>query len=194
MSDTDGDLFLEGKKCVSCVIVHIDGVAVFLHDEKHQQISTSIATVKKSHLYAVLENAPGDALLGKVRDSMDIARYPIEAAFAYAAAQNASLQFGLRDVLTAGPTRLVGNNCPITTQILSNNDCSFRMMTFSISIEPTPAVLDELEQKFIMVDRKRVISKPTNQPGELMEVFYQGLKMTKMSGIVTLLFWDLRYA
>jgi len=194
MSDTDDDLYIEGKKCVTCVLVHIDGTAIFLHDEKNQQISTSIATVKKKHLYAVIENAPGDALLGKVRECMDLSRYPIEAAFAYAAAQNASLQFGLRDVLTAGPTRLVGNNCPITTQILENNDRAYKMMTFSISIEPTPAVLDELQQKFILVDRKRVISKPTTNPGELMEVYFQGLKMTKMSGIVTLLFWDLRFA
>ena len=187
--------YFNNQKCVTACLVHIDGKALMVHDSTTQRIQTSITAVDVDTVQKVLTNDLLDPILNKVKETIDAERFPITAAFAYAALVNVGKQFGITKILAGEDIRIHENRCVMTEMILGNNNRDFKMMFFSIAIDPDRAQLQELTATHILVDRNKVISKPSSTPGqELMDVYFMGLRMTQMTGIAVLLFWDLHFS
>jgi hypothetical protein len=185
------DLYLEGRKCVTAVIVHVDGKALMIHDQTKQCLSTSITPVKKSHMARVLSGEVPEFIKGE----FDTERQPVEAAFALAALENAALKFNIQGLEEMESIRMLRANCPFTQAILDNNSKDYKMMAFSLDVNGLASEsADELAQRFIMVDRLRVYSKPSSEDPRDMDVYYMGMKMTRMTGIICLLYWDARFS
>lgn len=184
------DLYLEGQKCVTAVVLHVDGKALMLHDQEKQCLSTCITPVKKSHLARVLSGE----VPSFIQQEFDMDRRPVEAAFALAALESASHKFGLVGLEETENFHMLRCSCPLTQAILDNNSKDFKMMAFSLDANGLSSEsADELAQRFIMVDRMRVYTKPSSADPRDMDVYYMGMKLTRMTGIVCLLFWDSNY-
>ena len=192
----DKSLYINGKKCVTCCIVHIDGKALMLHDQKAQQISASITPVSKMHMITTLNCDTSDPIMNKVLETIDVDRDSLTAAFAYAAIQNMSNQFNLEEFILTQTIKIHENKCTITDIFMNNSkNKNYILKCFSLEILPNRALLDEINQTHILVDKNKVITKPSTTPGETcMDVYFMGMKMTPLTGIVTLLFWDLNYS
>lgn len=186
------DLYLDGKKCVTAVIIHVDGKALMLHDQQKQCISTSIKTVKKDHLTRVLEE--DQSLPPVIRHNFDCDRDPVEAAFALAALDSAATYFKLEGVELVESVKMLRASCAVTQMILDSNAKDYNMMAFSIDVDGMATESkDDLAQRFVMVDRMRIYTKPSSADPSDMDVYYMGLKMTRMTGIICLLYWNTKY-
>jgi len=186
------ELYLNGKKCVTAVVIHVDGKALLLHDQVKQCISTAICPVQRDHLVRVLEQP--DTLPLVIREHFDYQRFPIEAAYALAALDKATTYFKLEGVESLDNLKMLRATCAMTQIVLDTNKNDYKMMAFSIDVDGLAnESKDDLAQRFIMVDRTRVYTKPDAGNPRNMSVYFMGLKMTQMSGLVCLLFWDTCY-
>ena len=188
-------LYVDGKKCVAVCMVHIDGKILMQHNPKSQKLHTSIAPVRREDLLTVLTgDVTTDKVLGKLSDSIDVERDIITSAFAYAAFKQIATQFDIEDLLLADEMKIQENECLVSSMLLDNNDYKENMIKcFSIRIEPSRALLDEIEQKHVLLDRAKIITKPSCE-SEAMEVFFMGMKLSQLSSIAVLLFWNLNFA
>lgn len=186
------ELYLEGKKCVTAVVIHVDGKALMLHDQAKQCISTAITTVQRDHLTRVLQQP--ETLPTVIREHFDCDRSPVEAAYALAALDKAATYFKLNGVDSLENIKMLRATCAMTQMILDSNNKDYNMMAFSIDVDGLAnESKDDLAQRFVMVDRTRVYTKPDAGNPREMSVYFMGLKMTKMSGIICLLYWDTCY-
>lgn len=188
------DLYLDNQRCLTAVVIYVDGKALLMHDQTKQSISTSITAVQKEHLQAILKLDETDPFFVKVNEFFDPDRDPIEAAFAYAALVNVSKQFQLAGIHTTDEIKILRARCGLTQSLLDSNSKDAKMMAFSINVDGLPEESrDDLAQRFVLVDRKRIYAKPCSSDPREMDVFFMGLKMTRMTGIICLLFWDSKF-
>jgi hypothetical protein len=188
-------LYLSNQKCVAACVVHVDGKAMMLHDAQTQKLSTSVTDVHVRHLQYILDDKNAqDPLMAIIRTGVDVERDPVAAAFAYAALENASEQFGAETVSLCESIGVHRADCALSNFVMGTNNLNLHMLSFSISIEPDRATLDDLSLTYVMVDRSKLIAKPSRAPGgDVLEVYFMGLRMTPLTGIVVLLFWDLGF-
>lgn len=186
------ELYIDGQKCVTAVVIHVDGKALMLHDAQKQCISTSITPVKRDQLVRVLQEP--ETLPMVIKENFDCERAPVEAAFALAALDSAATYFKLDGVELVENVKMLRANCAMTQMILDNNSKDYKMMAFSIDVDGLAnESKDDLAQRFIMIDRTRIYTKPSSANPSDMDVYFMGLKMTKMTGIICLLYWDTNY-
>lgn len=187
-------LFIDNKKCVTTCVVHLNGKALMLHDPRTQRITGSITHVKKGDLMKILSGTINeeDKIMNKILENFDVDRDPITAAYAYTALKNASKQFDIQKLLLSENIKICENKCFLTNIFMEKNSKNYAIKCFSIELLPEKQTMDDLSITHVLVNRDKIIVKPS--PGSnTMEVYFMGLKMTQMTGIITMLFWDLHF-
>jgi hypothetical protein len=182
-------VFINGKECVSISLVHVEGKVLMKHDPKTQRLCTISSTVNHNDILSVITgDAANDLVLKKVSEFIDVERNMIKAAFAYSALKEASDTFGLEEILESDNIKILEDK-KHTTDICLGEKNDKNIHVFSISIEPSRAKQDELAEQFVMVDRQKVITKPSTTPQDnTLDFYFMGMKIEKLSGVAILIF------
>lgn len=187
-------VYVDGKECLAISIVHVDGKALMKHDPSTQRLCTTVTKVKRDDFLNILTgDIKTDPILKKVSEFIDIDRNLIKSAFAYSALKDVINTFGLDEIIDSDNIKLVHNK-KRTAEICLGDNHDKDVQVFSISIQPSRAKLDELSQEFVLVERNKIITKPSSTPQEdRMDFYFMGMKIEKLSGTAILLFWDITF-
>lgn len=187
-------VFINGKECVSVSLVHVEGKVLMKHDPKNQRLCAVSSTVKHDDILNVITgDATNDLVLKKISEFIDVERNMIKAAFAYSALKEVSKTFGLEEILDSDNIKILEDKTH-TADICLGDKNDKNIYVFSISIEPTRAKQDELAEQFVMVDRQKVITKPSTTPQDnILDFYFMGMKIEKLSGVAILIFGNITF-
>lgn len=187
-------VFINGKECLAISLVHIEGKTLMKHDPTTQRLSTTITELKRDDILNVITgDVTSDPILKKVSEFIDIERNMLKSAYAYAALKDVCKTFGLDEILDSDSIKIFHNKCH-TEEICLGQKGAKNMHFFAVSIEPSRSRLDELEQEFVLLDRSKIITKPSATPQQSqMEYYFMGMKIEKLSGVAALLFWEISF-
>lgn len=184
-------LYINGKKCIATTIVHIDGDVLLKHNPESQTLSTNTVMVTKKHLRAILDvSNNATPLILKIAEKIDVDRHPIHAAYAYAAINGAIKTYGLNEkLILSDDIKIQSTENLLAEMVMQTQNRDFDIRCFSISLKLDKLTRDALTLSHVLIDSMKIITKPSGTPGE-MDVYFCGLRLTKMTGISVLLFYD----
>jgi hypothetical protein len=192
----DNTLYIKGKKCFVVFLLHIGDKFLLLHDSNTQELDTPIIPVTVEDLKEVCQYVSGEKaseVIATIDNSFDVRNNVLHASFALAAAKEAGKAFGLENYVKSGDYSVLKSEAWCMNYTLKRNDENKKILFFSFELNNLEThVMDEILTKHVMIEYRKLIQKP-NPMTNVMETFYNGLKLSARATILVLLFCDFHY-
>lgn len=172
-------LFLENKECKACVVLYHGKTIITHHEPSSQTLSLPIVPVMRHHLSTILSEDEEDEIVIAINDKIvNIELNPILASFAYAAIENITKrQYKIKSMTYIGDG--VG--------MFDNGIIPIRQEIFAIEV-------DHVDEMKVGISIDKIFCKLDNGSNNVMNMYYNGLKLEAMTSIVLTKYWGLRMA
>lgn len=192
----DNVLYIKGKKCCVVFLLHIGDKILMLHDVNTQELDTSMITVTVDDLKEVCQYVTSEKkseIISTIDKSFDVRNNVLHSAFALAAAREAGKAFGLEKYVKSGDYSVLKSEAWCMNYTLKKNDENKKILFFSFELNNIEShIMDEIQTKHVMIEYRKLIQKP-NPMTNVMETYYNGLKLSARATILVLLFCDFHY-
>lgn len=204
-------LWVGGKKCVACVLLHRGPDVVTRHNPETQTLTLDTIDVTLQNLIDVLtfinENGGQERttltgsrswslhrrsseqnILRALDATLDMRRDPVLGAFAFASALAVANLFP--GFIQPSTVRMITRSeCFVTDYVLRTNAHNHKLELFTFDIS---ALHQDLLDQHVLVNYFRIVTKPDPVSREMV-VYFNGMQIPGVAGKVIMLFGDLHF-